>query len=276
MRQAVEQPGAVVHVRARLTEEQPLREVAAGQLDLAVFDCLGVARERIEALAVVGAGVTRGFPRISPLGQTLGYALTDSPSGQAAWILEKFWAWTDCNGHPENIFTRDELLTLVSYVAPFTPDAQNRISLPQRLRDRTKLGRDVTLVGSIRYFAVFSNEEWARREAAVEAKAETGVPAESSPPADTDRSVPTFDITRVERTGDAVIAGRAAPGATVELLRDGKRLAVNVTLGLPFIRTSPDHGVAYDAALAGTAKPESLIAALNLADQMARDRATAQ
>ena len=51
---------------------------------------------------------------------------------------------------------------------------------------------------------------------------------------------------------------------------------VNVTLGLPFVRTSPDHGVAYDAALAGTAKPESLIAALNLADQMARDSATAQ
>jgi epoxide hydrolase len=42
--------------------------------------------------------------------QTLGYALTDSPAGQAAWILEKFWAWTDCNGHPENILTRDELL----------------------------------------------------------------------------------------------------------------------------------------------------------------------
>lgn len=42
--------------------------------------------------------------------QTLGYGLTDSPSGQAAWILEKFWAWTDCDGHPENILTRDELL----------------------------------------------------------------------------------------------------------------------------------------------------------------------
>ena len=42
--------------------------------------------------------------------QTLGYALTDSPSGQAAWILEKFWAWTDCDGHPENILSRDELL----------------------------------------------------------------------------------------------------------------------------------------------------------------------
>ncbi|MDI1262476.1 MAG: epoxide hydrolase [bacterium] len=42
--------------------------------------------------------------------QTLGYGLTDSPSGQAAWILEKFWAWTDCDGHPENILNRDELL----------------------------------------------------------------------------------------------------------------------------------------------------------------------
>ena len=42
--------------------------------------------------------------------QTLGYALTDLPSGQAAWILEKFWAWTDCDGHPENILGRDELL----------------------------------------------------------------------------------------------------------------------------------------------------------------------
>ena len=42
--------------------------------------------------------------------QTLGYGLADSPAGQAAWILEKFWAWTDCDGHPENVLTRDEML----------------------------------------------------------------------------------------------------------------------------------------------------------------------
>jgi pimeloyl-ACP methyl ester carboxylesterase len=42
--------------------------------------------------------------------QTVGYGLADSPSGQAAWILEKFWAWTDCDGHPENVLHRDELL----------------------------------------------------------------------------------------------------------------------------------------------------------------------
>ena len=47
--------------------------------------------------------------------QTVGYALADSPAGQAAWILEKFWAWTDCDGHPENILDRDELLDNVMF-----------------------------------------------------------------------------------------------------------------------------------------------------------------
>ena len=42
--------------------------------------------------------------------QTLGYGLADSPAGQMAWIIEKFWSWTDCDGHPENVLTRDELL----------------------------------------------------------------------------------------------------------------------------------------------------------------------
>lgn len=44
---------------------------------------------------------------------------------------------------------------------------------------------------------------------------------------------------------------------------------VNVTLGLPFIRTSPDHGTALDIAGRGTARPDSLIAALRLAARMA-------
>lgn len=42
--------------------------------------------------------------------QTVGYGLVDSPVGQMAWIMEKFWAWTDCDGHPENVLTRDEML----------------------------------------------------------------------------------------------------------------------------------------------------------------------
>ena len=48
--------------------------------------------------------------------------------------------------------------------------------------------------------------------------------------------------------------------------------AVNVTLGLPFIRTSPDHGTAFDIAGTGRANPASLIAALRLASRMAAPR----
>lgn len=47
---------------------------------------------------------------------------------------------------------------------------------------------------------------------------------------------------------------------------------VNVTLGLPFVRTSPDHGTAFDIAGKGVAKPDSLIAALRMAAKMAVTR----
>ena len=53
--------------------------------------------------------------------QTLGYGLADSPSGQAAWVIEKFWSWMDCEGHPENVLTRDELLDNVMMY--WLPDA---------------------------------------------------------------------------------------------------------------------------------------------------------
>ncbi len=44
---------------------------------------------------------------------------------------------------------------------------------------------------------------------------------------------------------------------------------VNVTLGLPFVRTSPDHGTAFDIAGTGRARPDSLFAALHMAQTMA-------
>ena len=50
---------------------------------------------------------------------------------------------------------------------------------------------------------------------------------------------------------------------------------VNVTLGLPFVRTSPDHGTAFAIAGQGTARPDSLIAALRLAGEMAARRTAA-
>lgn len=42
--------------------------------------------------------------------QTLAHGLADSPVGQMAWIVEKFWSWTDCDGDPRNVLSSDELL----------------------------------------------------------------------------------------------------------------------------------------------------------------------
>jgi pimeloyl-ACP methyl ester carboxylesterase len=50
--------------------------------------------------------------RTKPL--TLGYALNDSPVGLCAWIVEKFYGWSDCNGNIESVFTKDDLLSNVS------------------------------------------------------------------------------------------------------------------------------------------------------------------
>ena len=47
---------------------------------------------------------------------------------------------------------------------------------------------------------------------------------------------------------------------------------VNVTLGLPFVRTAPDHGTALDIAGKGIAHSAGMIAAINLAARLARDR----
>jgi nucleoid-associated protein YgaU len=58
--------------------------------------------------------------------------------------------------------------------------------------------------------------------AKAEANAIVDALAGSPPPPENSDGVPTFDVARIEPTGEAVIAGRAAPGATVELLRDGE------------------------------------------------------
>ena len=49
---------------------------------------------------------------------------------------------------------------------------------------------------------------------------------------------------------------------------------VNVTLGLPFPRTSPDHGTAFEIAGRGIASPNSMIAAMNLASDLVRSGAS--
>ncbi|WP_269931589.1 4-hydroxythreonine-4-phosphate dehydrogenase PdxA [Aminobacter sp. HY435] len=98
---------------------------------------------------------------------------------------------------------------------------------------------------------------------------------------------PAIDLLRAEGIdafgplpADTMFHGRARAGydAAICMYHDqalipAKALAfdetVNVTLGLPFVRTSPDHGTAFDIAGKGIARPDSLIAALKLARQLA-------
>jgi epoxide hydrolase len=64
----------------------------------------------VDALARFQTDGSGYFLQQSTRPQTVGYALVDSPVGQAAWIYEKFHAWTDNDGDPEDALTRDEML----------------------------------------------------------------------------------------------------------------------------------------------------------------------
>ena len=60
--------------------------------------------------------------------QTIGYALTDSPAALAAWIVEKFWSWTDHDGSLDDVLTRDDLLdNLMLYWLPATGASSARL-----------------------------------------------------------------------------------------------------------------------------------------------------
>jgi pimeloyl-ACP methyl ester carboxylesterase len=60
--------------------------------------------------------------------QTIGYALVDSPAALCAWIVEKFWAWTDHDGQLEDVLTRNELLdNVMLYWLPGTGASSARL-----------------------------------------------------------------------------------------------------------------------------------------------------
>ncbi len=60
--------------------------------------------------------------------QTIGYGLVDSPALLCAWIVEKFWSWTDCDGDPATVLTRDEMLdNIMLYWLPGTGASAARL-----------------------------------------------------------------------------------------------------------------------------------------------------
>ncbi len=96
---------------------------------------------------------------------------------------------------------------------------------------------------------------------AVAALQRAGVDAFGPMPADTmfhERARATYDVAICMYHDQALIPAKAL---------DFDR-TVNITLGLPFVRTSPDHGTAFDIAATGKADPTSMICALQMADQL--------
>jgi 4-hydroxythreonine-4-phosphate dehydrogenase len=116
------------------------------------------------------------------------------------------------------------------------------------------------------------DEEAALLAPALRAAARAGTPARGPYPADS------VFFRAALGEFDAVVALYHDQGLIPVKLLDAVMgdAAVNVTLGLPMVRTSPDHGVAYSLAGTGKANPASMIAALRLAARVARVRATAR
>src|ERR1700741_5242127 len=91
----------------------------------------GLSNEETRAVAAASEFTKNGygyFLEQATRPQTIGYALADSPVGQAAWIYEKFQAWTDNDGNVEKGLSRDEILDDISlYWLTDTPAASARI-----------------------------------------------------------------------------------------------------------------------------------------------------
>lgn len=99
---AIKRPGGLLGIHVNMALASPEALAGLGELtpDEQAVGGLPAYLEQEGAYAVQQA--TRP--------QTLGYGLADSPVGQLAWVTEKFYAWTDCDGHPENVVARDLLL----------------------------------------------------------------------------------------------------------------------------------------------------------------------
>lgn len=111
--------GAGVASFMALDQPQPMIGVHLSNLELSPYTGPG-SRPLSEAESAYVAQyekwleAERGYGAIqSTKPQTLGYGLNDSPAGLAAWILEKWRAWSDCDGDVDAHFSRDSLLTNV-------------------------------------------------------------------------------------------------------------------------------------------------------------------
>jgi microsomal epoxide hydrolase len=125
--------GAMVSALLAATDPDHVVGLHSNMLLAFPADASGIELTESETadLAAAGEFMTRGAAYQEVQGknpQTLGYGLTDSPAGLAGWIIEKFYAWTDNDGSPDDAVTRDQLLTnLTLYWATKTINSSVRL-----------------------------------------------------------------------------------------------------------------------------------------------------
>lgn len=105
--------------------------------------------------------------------QTIGYALTDSPVGQMAWIIEKFHGWSDCGhsdhaaamgGHPENVFSRDHLLDNVMLYWLTGSGASSARLYWESFRDTDRDDIHIPVGGTVAPYEIFApSRRWAEQ-----------------------------------------------------------------------------------------------------------------
>jgi epoxide hydrolase len=117
----VRHPGHLIGIHLNMVSLPDPDLAALGDLTEREQDALAaLARHRSQGSGYAAVQSTRP--------QSLGYGLVDSPAALAAWITEKFQAWSDCEGDPGNVFTNDELLdNLMLYWLPATGASAARI-----------------------------------------------------------------------------------------------------------------------------------------------------
>ena len=149
--QAVQHPERVVGVHINMVTAGPPAGVEDPTAGVPPEE-LARTRERQEFFAD-----ERGYSNIQGTKpQTLGYGLNDSPAGLAAWIVEKFRTWCDCEGDVESRFTKDELLTNVMiYWATQTITSSTRIYYESR---HTPPSREIGYIETPVGCAIFPKE----------------------------------------------------------------------------------------------------------------------
>ncbi len=93
---------AAIHLNLLNCPAPPRDERLDGVTDAELQDLAAMRRFQAEESGYQAIQATKP--------QTVAYGLTDSPAGLAAWIVEKFRTWSDCDGEPDSTFTRDRLL----------------------------------------------------------------------------------------------------------------------------------------------------------------------